>query len=89
MENLIVFVKGFSGAKVMCIEDYIQPTLIEMHSYVILHVCTKDVTTKQDPQQNAKKISKLAVKIKRNCKVLISSITATKEKFLRKAADIN
>ena len=52
-----MFVKGFSGAKVMCIEDYIQPTLIEMHSYVILHVCTKDVTTKQDPQQNAKKIN--------------------------------
>ena len=70
-------------------EDYIQPTLRETPSHVILHVGTNDVTTKQDPQQIAESIINLAVKIKRNCDVSISSITARNDKYLRKATDIN
>ena len=34
VENCKVFVKSFSGAKVRCMEDYIQPTLREMPSHV-------------------------------------------------------
>ena len=89
VENCKVFVKSFSGAKVRCMEDYIQPTLRETPSHVILNVGTSDVTTKQDPQQNAKGIINLAVKIKRNCDVSISSIITRNDKYLRKAVDVN
>ena len=62
VEHYKVFVNSFSGAKVRCIEDYIQPTLRETPSHVILHVGTNDVTIKQDPQQIAEGIINLAVK---------------------------
>ena len=80
--------KSFSGAKVRCMEDYIQPTLRETPGNIILHVGTNDVTTKQDLQQIAESIINLAVKIKKNCDVSISSITARNNKYLRKAADV-
>ena len=47
------------------------------------------MTIKQDPQQIAKSIINLAIKIKRNCDVSISSITAKNDKYLREAADVN
>ena len=59
-ENCKVFVKNFSGAKVRCMEDYIQPVLRETLSHVIL-----DVSTEQDSQQIAQSIINLAVKIKK------------------------
>ena len=89
VENCQVFVESFSGAKVRCMEDYIQPTLRETPGNVILHVGANDVTTKQDPQQIAESLINLAVKIKKNCDVSISSITARNDKYLRKAADVN
>ena len=89
VENCKVFVENFSGAKVRCMEDFIQPTLRETPSHVILHVGTNDVTTKQDRQQIAEGIINLAVKIERNCDVSISSITTRNDKYLRKAIDVN
>ena len=65
VESYKVFVKSFSGEKVRCVEEYIQPTLRETPSHVILHVCTNDVTAKQDPQQIAESIINLAVKIRK------------------------
>ena len=67
-------------------EDYIQPILRETPSHVILHVGTNDVTAKQDPQQTAESIINLAVKIKKNFDVSISSITA---RNLRKAVNVD
>ena len=89
VENCEAFVKSFSDAKVRCMEDYMQPTLRETSSHVILDVGTNDVTTNQDPQQIAEGIINLAVKIKRNCDVSISSITTRNDKYLRKAVDAN
>ena len=68
---------------------HIQPTLRETPSHVILHDITNDLTTKQDPQQIAESIINLVVKIKRNCDVSISSITARNDKYLRKTTDVN
>ena len=84
-----IFVKNFSGAKVRCLDYYIQSTLKETLRHAILHVSTNDVTIKQDPRQIAESIINLAVKIRRNCDVSISSITARNDKYLRKAADVN
>ena len=58
-------------------------------SHIILHVGTNDVTIKEDPQQISESIINLAVKIKKNCDVSVSSITARNNKYLRKAADVN
>ena len=52
----VVFVKSFPGAKLRRIEGYVQPTLREMSSHVILNVGTNAVTTKQDPQQIAERV---------------------------------
>ena len=80
VENCKVFVKRFSGAKVRCMEEYIQATLRETPTHVIPHVGTNDVTAKQDP---------IAVKIKRNCDVSISSINARNDKYLWEGAGVN
>ena len=89
VENCKGFFKSLSGAKVRCMEGYIQPTLRETPSHVILHVGTNDVTTKQDPQQIAESVINLAVKIKKNCDVSISSITTRNNKYLWEAAGVN
>ena len=47
------------------------------------------MTTKQELQQIAESIINLAVKIKKNCDVSISSSTAGNNRYLRKTADIN
>ena len=84
-----VFVKIFPGAKVRCIEDYMQLIIRETPSHVMLHISTNDVTTKQDSKQIVQSIINLAVKMKRNCDVSISSITTRNDKYLRKASDVN
>ena len=50
VENCEVYVKSFSGAKVMCMEDYVKPTLREMPTHIIFHVGTNDVPTKKSPE---------------------------------------
>ena len=84
-----VFVKSLSGTKGRCMEDYIQPTVRETLSHVMLHVGTNYVTTKQDPQQISESIINLAVKIKKSCDVSISIITVRNDKYLRKEAHVN
>ena len=49
-ENCKVYVKSFSGAKVVYMEDYVKPTLREMPTHIILHVGTNDVPTKKAPE---------------------------------------
>ena len=85
VENYNVFVKSSSSVKGRCMEDYIQPTLRETLSHIILHVGTNGVTIKQDPQHIAESINNLAVIIKRNCDVSISSVKTRNDKYLRKA----
>ena len=89
VENCKVYVKSFSGAKVMCMEDYSKSTLREMHTHIILHAGTNDVPTKKAPEQIAENIANLAIKLKRNCDVSISSITARNDQYQKKAADVN
>ena len=43
VKNCKDHVKSFSGAKVMCMYDYVTPTLREMLTHIILHVGTNDV----------------------------------------------
>ena len=89
MENCKVYVKSFSGANVMCMEDLLKPTLREMPTHIILHVKTNDVLTKKSLEQIAENIVNLAIKHKRNCDVSISGITARNDPYQKKAADVN
>ena len=47
MENFKVYFKSFSGATVMCIEDYVKPTQREMPTHIILHVGKDEVSNKK------------------------------------------
>ena len=71
----------------MCMDNYVQPTLREIHTHIILHVVTNDVPTKIDPDQISKNI--VAIKLKRNYDASISVITARSDQYQRKAADVN
>ena len=73
----------------MCMEDYVKPTLREMPTHIILHVGTNGVPTKKAPEQIAENIANLAIKLKRNCDVSISSITRRNDHYQRKAAEAN
>ena len=89
VENCKVYVKSFSGAKVMCMEDYVKATLREMPTHIILHVWMNDVLTKKAPEQIAENIANSAIKLKRNCDASISSITARNDQYQKKAVDVN
>ena len=73
----------------MCIEDYVKPTLGQMPTHIILHVRTNDEPTKKALEQIVENIVTLAIKLKRNCDVSISGITARNDRYQRKAADVN
>ena len=60
-----------------------------MHTHIIPHAGTNDVPTKKAPEQIAENIANLAIKLKRNCDVSISSITARNDQYQKKAADVN
>ena len=85
VESYNVFIKSFSSVKGRCMEDYIQTTLRETLSHIILHVGTNGMIIKQDPQHTAESINNLAVIIKRNCDVSISTVKTRNDKYLRKA----
>ena len=73
----------------MCMDNYVQPTLREIHTHMILHVVTNDVPTKIDPDQISKNIVNVAIKLKRNYDASISVITARSDQYQRKAPDVN
>ena len=73
----------------MCMEDYVKPTLREMPTLIILHVGTYDIPTKKAPEQIAENMANLAIKLKSNCDVSISSITARNDQYQKKAAGAN
>ena len=89
VENCKVYFKNFSCAKVMCMEDYVKPTLREMPTHIIFHVGTNDVPTKKASEQIAKNVISLAIKLNRNCDVSISEITGRNDQYQKKAADVN
>ena len=60
-----------------------------MPTHIIFHAGTSGVPTKKAPKQIAENIANLAITLKRNCDVSISSITARNDQYQKKAADVN
>ena len=71
----------------MCKENYVQPTMRETPTHMILHVEMNDVPSKKDPDKIAENIVNLAIKLKINCNVSISGITARSYQYQKNAVD--
>ena len=70
-------------------EDYVKPTMRKMPFPIILHVGTNDVPTKKANEQIADNIVNSVTKLKSNCDISISGITARIDQYKKKAADVN
>ena len=70
-------------------EDYVKPTMRKMPFHIILHVGTNDVPTKKANEQIADNIVNSVTKLKSNCDISISGITARIDQYKKKAADVN
>ena len=70
-------------------EDYVKQTMRKMPFHIILHVGTNDVPTKKANEQIADNIVNSVIKLKSNCDISISSITAKNYQYKKKAADVN
>ena len=60
-----------------------------MPFHIILHVGTNDVSTKKANEQIADNIVNSVIKLKSNCDISISGITARNDQYEKKAADVN
>ena len=79
-------VKGFPGARVRCMQDYVQPTLRQNPDHIILHVGTNDLPT----DKVAELIVELAMSLKSDStSVAISNITVRTDKHKNKVRQTN
>ena len=45
LDNCKVYVKDFRGARVLCMQDYVRPTLRENPGHIIVHIGTNDLAS--------------------------------------------
>ena len=45
LDNCKVCVKDFRGARVLCMQDYVRPTLRENPGHIIIHIGTNDLAS--------------------------------------------
>ena len=65
LKNCKVNVKSFSGSKVRCMKDHMNPSLREKPDHTILHKGTNDLNNDR-PDLIAKSIADLAITLKKN-----------------------
>ena len=68
----IVYIKSFSGATIEDMHEYVKPSMKYNPNLVALHIGTNSI--KKSPSENASEIIHLAMKLKTDDKVIISSI---------------
>ena len=88
LQNANVYVKHFSGAKVRCMKDYLNPSLKENPDHFVLHVGTNDLDSDRLPDLIAKSIVDVASSLKTDKHVTISNITRN-DRFIAKANEVN
>ena len=90
LENWKVHVKDFPGARVRCMQDYVQPTLRQYPDHIILHVGTNDLATNVPTDTVAESIVELAMSLKSDStSVAISNITVRNDKHKNKVRQTN
>ena len=88
--NCKIDVKNFPSERVICMQDYVKPSLMENPHQLIIHVATNDISTNKQPEQIAKSIVESALSVKSNtCDVTLSEITVRNDGHQQKVAEIN
>ena len=62
--NCKIYVKTFSGAMVLCMEDYMKPSLRNPPDHFILHVGKNDLSPDKSPMEIAQSIINLTCQLK-------------------------
>ena len=62
--NCKIYVKTFSGATVLCMEDYINPSLRNPPDHFILHIGMTDLSSETSSMEIAESIINLACRLK-------------------------
>ena len=86
-----VYVRSFSGSKVICMKDYAKPCIrVNDSDHIILHVGTNDLNLEKSSQLCSKSIVDLAKSLKSGKrKVTISGIIPRNDEWNNKAAEVN
>ena len=89
--KFLVKVRSFSGAKVICMNDYVKLTVHDFNpEHIIIHVCTNDLKSEKTASQIAKSIIDLHKTLKSNENtVTISLIVPRYDDFNNKAHEVN
>ena len=85
-----VYVKHFSGAKVRCMKNYLNPSLRENPDHFVLHAGTNDLDSDRSPDLIAKSIVDVASSLKFNKHDATISNTITRnDRFMAKVNEVN
>ena len=88
--NCKVFVKCFSGSRVQCMKDHMNPSIREKPDHTTLHIGTNDLNSDIPSDLTAKSIVDLAITLKNSSQnVIVSSIIMHNDNFNDKAMEVN
>ena len=87
----LIKVRSFSGAKVSCMVDHVNPTLRDdKPDHIILNVGTNDLRTETTANQIAKSIMDLTASLKNNGNlVIVPGIVPRFDNLNNKATEVN
>ena len=83
--------RQFSGSKVSCMKDYVNPSIRENNpDHIIFHVGTNDVLFEKTPQVIAQSIVNLGKSVTNdNLQVTVSSIVPRNDQWSKKVYEVN
>ena len=89
LDKYKVFLKSFSGAKVRCLKDHMNPSLRDNPDHFVLHIGANDLNSDRSPELTAKSITDVSSSLKNDSHdVSISSIVVRNDKFKEKATQV-
>ena len=90
LDNWKVYVKSFSGAKVKCMEDCVQPTIRTNLDHIVIHIGTNDLSSNKESAEISRTIVDLALKLKSDiCQVSILNLTTRNIQYRKTALEVN
>ena len=90
LENCKVNVKSFSGSKVRCMKDHINPSMREKPDHTIMHVGSNDLNSDRPSDLIAKPIFDLTITLKKHSQnECISNIIMRSDNFFEKVVEVN
>ena len=62
--NSIVYLESFSGVRIKCMENYVQPTVKTSPDHIVIHIDTNDLPSKKESAEISSNIMDLTLKLK-------------------------